>query len=144
MKIVNIFSLVVILFSAVILCSCSSDDDEGGRQVLSSKDYIITVASHKLEGVVTSSGYSYKAEVFAVKKDNSNTWESLSGITGFEYENGYEYCLKIKETHYLDNSMGETTWTVYELLDLVSKEKKESEGLPDNFIPDWFKDDKVQ
>lgn len=39
--------LVVTLICATSLCCCQSDDDEEGCKVLSSKDYIITVASHK-------------------------------------------------------------------------------------------------
>ncbi len=140
MKSVKLFlGLVVALFCATCLCSCLSDDDEEeGLKVLSSKDYVITVASHKLEGVISSCGNNFKCEVLAVKKDSSNTWEAWSGIAGFDYEDGYEYSLKINETHYLDYRMGEPTWTEHKLLEVLSKEKKETEGLPENLIPVWY------
>ena len=38
--------------------------------------------------------------------------------------------------------MGEPAWTEYELLEVLSKECKESEDLPEDFIPDWFENDK--
>ena len=132
--------LVVTLICATSLCCCQSDDDEEGCKVLSSKDYIITVASHKLEGVVTSCGNSTKGKVLAVKKHGSTTWEAWSGIAGFDYVDGYEYHLKINETNYLDHRMGEPAWTEHKLLDVLSKENKETEGLPEDLIPEWYKE----
>ena len=141
MKAVRLFpDLVVVLFCATCLCGCLSDDDEKGRKVLSSEDYVITVASHKLEGVVTSCGNHMKTEVLPVMKENSNSWEAWGGIAGFDYEQGYEYRLKINETNYLDYSMGDPAWTEYKLLDVLSKEQKETEGLPEDLIPEWYKE----
>lgn len=143
MKTIRFFlGLVVALFCAMSLCGCLADDDvdEEGRKVLSSKDYVITIASHKLEGVLTSCGMSLKGEVLAVKKDGSTTWEPWGGITGFDYEEGYEYRLKINETDYLDYRMGDPAWTEHKLLEVLSKEKKETEGLPGDFVPSWYKE----
>lgn len=94
----------------------------------------------KLEGVVTSCGNSTKGKVLAVKKHGSTTWEAWSGIAGFDYVDGYEYHLKINETNYLDHRMGEPVWTEHKLLDVLSKEKKETEGLPEDLIPEWYKE----
>lgn len=38
--------------------------------------------------------------------------------------------------------MGQPAWTEYDLLDIIYKEKKDSEGLPKHFIPDVFYKDK--
>lgn len=139
MKTVRLFlSLVIILFSATSLCSCLSDDDDEGRKVLSSKDYVITVASCKLEGVVASCGNFTKTEVLAIRKDGSTNWEAWGGIQGFNYEPGYEYRLKVNETTYLDYSMGEPAWTEHKLLEVLSIDKKETEGLPEDLIPEWY------
>ena len=62
----------------------------------------------------------------------------LPSISGFEYESGYEYILRISRTDYLDYSMGEPAWTEYALIEEISKEAKASENVPDNFIPEWF------
>lgn len=64
-------------------------------------------------------------------------------IDGFEFEKGYEYKIKISETSYLDYRMGQPAWTEYDLLDVLSKEKKNSEGLPLHFIPEWFYEEHV-
>ncbi|WP_192910002.1 DUF4377 domain-containing protein, partial [Bacteroides salyersiae] len=62
----------------------------------------------------------------------------LKDIQGFEYEPGYEYQIRISETSYLDYNMSEPAWTEYKILSVISKEKKKSENLPDNFIPVWY------
>lgn len=38
--------------------------------------------------------------------------------------------------------MGQPAWTEHELLEVISKEKKASEGLPKHFIPEAFYKDK--
>ena len=34
--------------------------------------------------------------------------------------------------------MATPAWTEYDLLEILSKEKKNSDGLPEHFIPEWF------
>lgn len=135
--------LLTILFAFVVLTvtSCNNDDDLGGRMVTDYKEYKLTVASRKLPGVVTSCGNSTLTDVFAVKNESQSEWQPLGYITKFDYEQGYEYQIRISKTSYLDYRMGEPAWTEYELLEVLSKERKDSENLPDDFIPDWFEDD---
>lgn len=128
---------LLLIAALCMLYGCNKETD--GCKLLSSKDYEITVASRKLEGVLTASGSNVKTNVLVIKKEGSNTWEALGGVIGFDYEAGYEYRLKINETHYLDYRMGEPAWAEHKLLNVISKEKKDTEGLPENFIPDWFK-----
>lgn len=135
--------LLTILFAFVVLTvtSCNNDDDLGGRMVTDYKEYKLTVASRKLPGVVTSCGNSTLTDVFAVKNESQSEWQPLGYITKFDYEQGYEYQIRISKTSYLDYRMGEPAWTEYELLEVLSKERKDSEGLPEDFIPDWFEND---
>lgn len=122
--------------SLLVLTACSKDN--GGRKVTSYKELNITVASVTLPGVVSSCGNDACSEVYAVKVEDSQEWTALSGIKQFEYQEGYEYQLRISETTFLDFSMGEPVWTEYELLELKSKTKRISQNLPTHFIPDWF------
>ena len=126
-----------ILLVSLLMCSCS-DDNEEGKKVTDYSEYTLTVASVKLPGVLTSSGNNIFANVYAVKKDNSNEWEAHGDIAKFEYEEGYEYLIRISKTSYLDYSMGDPAWTEYELLEVISKEHKDSENLPPHFIPNWY------
>ena len=119
------------------LTACN-DDDEEGRKITGYKEYTLTVASVKLPGVLTSSGSNVLADVYAVKNEQSTDWEAHGSIGKFEYEEGYEYQIRISETSYLDYNMGDPAWTEYELLEVISKERKNSENLPPHFIPDWY------
>ena len=100
------------------------------------------MASEMKPGVIWSEGCDYLKEVYPVKKENAEEWEALGGIGGFEFEEGYEYRIKISEISYLDYGMGQPAWTEHELLEVTSKEKKVSEGLPKHFIPEAFYKDK--
>ena len=98
----------------------------------------LTIASKKIPGVCRSDRFNYLSDVYAVKKENVQEWESLGFIGGFEFEKGYEYKIKISETSYLDYSMENSAWTEYELLEIISKNKKDSENLPLHLIPESY------
>ena len=71
--------------------------------------------------------------------EDTREWEAFGhSIGGFEYESGYEYRIRISESDYLDYTMATPAWTEYDLLEILSKEKKNSDGLPEHFIPEWF------
>lgn len=73
-----------------------------------------------------------------LKKEQADEWIAYGDIAGFEYEKGYEYKIKVSETTYLDYAMGDPAWTERDLLEVISKVQKESEGLPLHFIPDAY------
>lgn len=141
MKTKNLLGILMWFFFASSLMSCLKEDEEG-RKITDYKEYVLTVASEMKPGVIWSEGRDYLKEVYPVKKENAEEWEALGYIDGFEFEKGYEYKIKISETSYLDYSMGQPAWAEYDLLDIIYKEKKDSEGLPKHFIPDVFYKDK--
>lgn len=137
MKTKHLLRILMLFLCAFSLMSCLKDDEEG-RKVTDYKEYVLTVASKKIPGVRWSDGANYLSDVYAVKKENAQEWESWGYIGGFEWERGYEYKVRISETSYLDHSMGQPAWTEYDLLEILSKEKKDSEGVLPHFIPEWF------
>ena len=136
MKTSEILKTLVLLICTSIFISCQKEEE--GRKITGYEEYTITVASEKVPGLLFSSGDNHLSEVYAVMREHSAVWEQLGSIKGFEYEPGYEYTLRISETNYLDHSMGDPAWTEYEQLELISKEEKTSDDVPNNFIPEWF------
>ncbi|MGL5681943.1 MAG: DUF4377 domain-containing protein [Marinifilaceae bacterium] len=126
-----------VLFSLLCLMACS-DNGENGRTITGTKKYDLTVASHKVLGVISTCGNYSLDETYAVKKGSSEVWQSQGKIAGFEHEEGNQYMINVKETSYLDYSMGEPQWTEYEMSKLISKEKQVSADVPVHFIPDWY------
>lgn len=97
----------------------------------------VVIASKKLDAIVSSCGIESKIPVYAVKQSSSAQWSACSDqINNFDYKEGYEYVVKLGKKNFHDKNMSVTSWSEYYLVELVSKEKKESEGLPETFIPD--------
>ena len=141
MKTKNLFGILILFLFTFAFISCDKEDEEG-RKITDYKEYVLTVASEMRPGLMLAEGPDFLKEVYPVKKENSEEWETLSNVDGFEFEKGYEYKIKISETGYLDYRMGQPAWTEHELLEVISKEKKASEGLPKHFIPEAFYKDK--
>lgn len=134
-----LLGILILFFCTFNFISCNNEDEEG-RKITDYKEYVLTVASKKVPGVV-SNGHYYLTDVYAVKKDQSNDWVSFGYIMGFDFEEEYEYKIKISETTFLDHSMGDPAWTEHELLEIISKEKKDSEDLPLHLISEsYYKD----
>ena len=129
---------VLILFFCVFSFISCDDNDEEGRKITGYKEFVLTVASEKIPGVLWSDGFNYLSEVYAVKQEPSDEWSAFGNIDGFE--KGYEYQIKIGETSYLDYSMGTPAWTERELLEVISKDKKDSGNLPLHLIPKAYYD----
>ena len=136
MKKLNYFIMLLVAILTMTWLAACSDNNEEGRKVTNYKEYTLMVASAKLPGVLTSSDNNVLTDVYAVKNEQSTDWEANGRIGKFEYEEGYEY--QISETSCLDYNMGDPAWTEYELLKVISKERKVSENLPPHFIPDWY------
>ena len=138
MKTRHFWGALALLFCAFSFIGCNNDDEEKvGKKVTDYKELVLTVASKKIPGIIME-GNSVVSELYAVKKEQADEWIAYGGIAGFEYEKGYEYKIKVSETTYLDYAMGDPAWTERDLLEVISKEQKESEGLPLHFIPDAY------
>lgn len=134
MKTNRILSILVLLMCAFGIMSCSKEE----RKITGRQEYTLTVASKMLPGVLFSCGSNYLTDVYAVKVGDSDKWSQFGPISGFDYTEGYEYEIRIRETNYLDYRMGEPAWTEYDLIKVISKVEKDSDGLPADFVPDWF------
>ena len=131
MKAKNSLKTLLFFICLVSFVSCEKNEDENEPKVTGYQEYILTVASQKLQGVV-GIGVNVLTDVYAVKKDKSQEWKQFADIQDFDYKNGYEYVIKISETNYLDYRRGTPAWSEYKLIEIISKEKKNSQGLPEN------------
>lgn len=131
----NKISLNILIFSifAIYFSSCNNTH-KASREITDYKEYVLTLASKKVPGVLSNES-NCVLEVYSVKKEQSNEWIPFGYIGGFEFEKGYEYKIKISETSYLDYEMGQPAWNEYELIEIISKDKKDSENIPLHFIP---------
>lgn len=60
-------------------------------------------------------------------------WFTILGIDGFEFEAGYEYRVRVQATH--DNRLADyPDYYQYKCLNVLSKEKKQTEGLPEQHL----------
>ena len=139
MKTKSLLRMLSMLICILSFASCQkSNAEEEFPQVTGYEEYSLTVASKKLFGTIFIAPDYDLMETYAVKKVDSDQWKPLNNIKGFDYETGYEYTLRISETHYLDYRISEPAWTEYKLLEVLSKEKKNSEGLPEHFISETY------
>lgn len=132
------FRGILLLFFCTF-CFTGCDNADGvEREVTDYKEYVLTIASKKVPGVLFSDGRNYLTDVYAAKKESANDWTGFGYIDEFDFEEGYEYAIKISETNYLDYAMGTPSWTEYKLLEVISKQQKSSKDLPSHFIPKWY------
>lgn len=137
MKTRNFVGALTLLLCASVFFNCSNDDEEEERKITNYKELVLTVASKKIPGVLD--GNKYVSEVYAVKNEQEDEWIAYYGnIAGFEHEKGYEYKIKVSETTYQDYAMDDPTWTERNLLEVISKVKKDSEDLPIHLVPDTY------
>lgn len=101
----------------------------------------VIVASTKLDGLSFSSGTNIKDKVYAIKENGNSEWTGLGyPIIGFEYQEGTEYVIEMGKKRFHDPEMATPVWFSYYLINIVSQTQKTSEGLPENFIPDWWEE----
>lgn len=139
MRTKHLCSALIFFLCAFSFIGCSNDDEEG-RKVTDYKELVLTVASKKVPGIIME-GNNAVYELYAVKKEQADEWTAYGDIAGFAHEKGYEYKIKVSETTYLDYAMGDPAWIERDLLEVISKEQKDSEGLPQHCIPEtYYKD----
>lgn len=136
MRTKHVWRALTLLLCVFSIIGCSNNDEEEGRKITDYKELVLTVASKRVPGVLP--GSRVVSDKYAVKKEQDNEWGIYGGIAGFEYEQGYEYKIKVSETTYVDYAIENSSWTECNLLEVISKIQKESEGLPLHLIPETY------
>jgi hypothetical protein len=117
---------LIFLIAIIFISSCNKD-----YKVYPAKEY--TVAS---ERGCCAAEYNIWEPYFFVKEKGKSTWDKYDNIQGFDYERGYEY--RIKAEKIKDMSLAKIAdgpSPIYlRLVKVLSSEKKDTEGLPDNAL----------
>lgn len=69
MKTKSFLGILGLFLFVVSFIGCDNDDEQG-RKITDYKEYILTIASKKVPGVMSSCGNNYLTDVYAVKKSN--------------------------------------------------------------------------
>ena len=124
----RILLMAVIAFSLLsAACEKQGEKKEGDIEVKGT--YTYTVASRRAWSIDGESGFVFP--MYYVKK-GSEDWKTIQVIDGFSYEPGYEYTIKAKL--YVETVSDHSVLvdvTKLELLDVISKVEKSTEGLPE-------------
>ena len=122
--------LVFLISIFYVFSSCAKQEED--FKVYPAKEYI--VASERDCCAYEGEGW---LPFFFVKEKGKNNWKTYDRILGFDiYESGYEYRIKaekIKDKSLLKLADGPSP--IYlRLVKVLSIEKKDTEGLPDNYL----------
>jgi len=112
---------ILLILSLSIFLSCSNDDDDV-------KTIQMKVASNTI--IVNDVISNLEVERLLLWDEINNRWQIITEtISGFSYEKGYEYILKVKSTK-IKNPPMDISNIRYTLIEVISKVKKDSENLP--------------
>lgn len=105
--------MIISLFS---LLNCSTDNDS---------DVITTINAivyHKYVPVKLPLN-DHETNALKIKESNSSEWYTVTHIEGFNYEENFEYNLRLRKT-ILANPPEDASSVNYELIKIISKEPK--------------------
>ncbi len=116
------FCFIAIILSLFALTACDKDESKDRREIIQ-----MTIASEMGKGLGNMDGYDENADCIFAKEGDNEEWIKLSplSITGFRYEEGYEYSLKVDKI-YLGNPPQDASSIRYELIEILSKIKTNS------------------
>lgn len=122
---------ILTLAAVALLASCVKH--EGDLVVYPAKEYI--VASDK--GCYQGSADNWIPYYF-IKEKGAKEWDTqYEKIEGLDYQRGHEY--RIRANRILDQSLlgyaDDVTFYYLRLVKVLSDEEKQSEGLPEHYIP---------
>ncbi len=107
--------LVLIVFCASLTLISCEDDSKNWSEIV-----FFIVSSEK--GEYYPFGSSNACEGLKIKKEGESSWTiiPLTGIEGFNYEEGFNYCLKVEIIHLVNPPKDESN-VKYKLVEIISK-----------------------
>ena len=106
------FLIPFLFIASLFITSCSNEDEPKDN----ASSILLSVDSHT-DDMMYLGGVG---ECLRIKEEDSNEWEHLDGIIGFNYEKGYKYVLKVEKT-ILANPPQDSLDVEYRLIEIMSK-----------------------
>lgn len=111
----------ITLFLFFILTTATTCDEENFSP---EQNWIVASEQKECQGIVLQ-------QCYLIKINGSDQWEYYyDEIIGLDYEAGYEYQIRVREDM-INNPPADASSIQYTLIEIISKEMKASEGLPD-------------
>lgn len=119
---------LILLASLVIMEGCKDDGEEDRTQ-----ERTMYVASHRIHLNLPVGG---PALHYLTRFEPGERWGHLLYIHNFQYETGFEYLIRVRITEFTPEPglIVDGDPTRYDCLEVLSKVRKTSEGLPDEAV----------
>ncbi len=128
-------TVLIPLFVVALLLGACHDPMPPKSKIDESESFTITIASRKKEVTYSreDSPIFGQFEYCWVKYDSLSHWIVFGDpIENFDFEPGFEYVLRVKRTTLAEPAADGSPWR-FEMEELLSTTKKDSEGLPDEY-----------
>ena len=108
----KIFLIPFLFIACLFMTSCSNENEPKDN----TSTILLSVDSHTDDMIYLSGN----GECLRIKEEDSNEWEHIDGIIGFNYEKGYKYLLKVEKT-ILVNPPQDSPNVKYQLIEILIK-----------------------
>ena len=106
------FLIPFLVIACLFMTACSNEDEPKDN----TSTILLSVDSHTDDMIYLSGN----GECLRIKEEDSNEWEHLDGIIGFNYEKGYKYLLKVEKAT-LANPPQDSQDVKYQLIEILTK-----------------------
>ncbi|MDE6553372.1 MAG: DUF4377 domain-containing protein [Muribaculaceae bacterium] len=106
------FLIPFLVIACLFMTACSNEDEPKDN----TSTILLSVDSHTDDMIYLGGN----GECMLIKEEDSNEWEHIDGIIGFNYEKGYKYLLKVEKT-ILANPPQDSPNVEYRLIEIMSK-----------------------
>lgn len=122
-RVLEVFLCALLLSSCVCSGKIGEKDETGSSEW--EETWIVASRTHET--------HDDNGIAWWIKRNGDDVWtlHYPPFVEGFEYEEGYEYKLLVKAVAQdIENLPADTPSVFYYLISIISKEQKESEGIP--------------
>lgn len=114
-KFIYFFSLFTVI--AILTLSCGRDEN------IDRTSTVTAIVFEKYVDYAIPPDFTL-IKAIKIKESNSGEWITIVGIDGFNYEENFEYKLKLEKTYLADPPLDSPSNITYRLLEILTKTPK--------------------